>query len=206
MSRKSRRRKSRRNKNKLRLVAAVADRPAVTGSPVPDSPGTAVTPYEQLAASVRKALTDLRAMVPDAERGRGMSPQFVRAHVNVPTASLKTVYNVVAATPSLQAVGKYRLQTNRDTLQFLDAFQPVMDDVVANLKEMKRIVDSRKAALVVESLQIYAIAQGIIRDPLETVLALHVENMRRDLRRKGGRKKKKTAPGPPPAPALAAAA
>jgi hypothetical protein len=134
-----------------------------------------------------------------------MSPQFVRAHVNVPTDSLKTVYHVVTATPSLQAVGKYRLQTNRDTLQFLDAFQPVMNDVAGMFKEMKHIVDSRKAALVVESLQIYAIAQGIIRDPLETVLALHVENMRRDLRRKGGRKKK-TGAGPPPAPALAAAA
>jgi hypothetical protein len=166
------------------------------------SPGTVVTPYEQLAASVKKALLDIKATVPNLERGRRMAPGFVRTHVNFPVQSLKTVFSAVEATAALQAIGKYNLDANRDSLQFLDSFQSVIDSIGGVYKDMKRVFDTRKAALVFDSLQIYAIAQGVIRDPDEILLATHVENMKRDLRRKGGRKKKQTNPGP----VLAAAA
>jgi hypothetical protein len=71
----------------------------------------------------------------------------------------------------------------RDTLQFLSAFRVVVDRINEVGKALKFTMDSRKALLTADTLQIYAIAKGLARDPGSADVAAQLQNMRRDLGR-----------------------
>jgi hypothetical protein len=97
-------------------------------------------------------------------------------------------------------VKKLDVAAARDTLQFIDAFRPVLDKVLAFAKNLQYTLNSRKATLAVDSLQIYDIAKGLARDRRSATVEALVANMKRDLGKRGPVKRgpalKKVVPTP----------
>jgi hypothetical protein len=164
--------------------AAQADKtPGGTLSEVP--PGPTVTFYQQVADQFMKDLDATMAAIPALEISHVTKVKFVNGHLNVPEPFLATVTAAVEQTPALQAVKKLDVISGRDRLQYIAAFRPVRDKVAAFLDMIDFTIASKQASLASESLQVYYIAKGLARDEGGADIALHVENMKRDLGRRG---------------------
>ncbi|PYQ25510.1 MAG: hypothetical protein DMF56_27240 [Acidobacteria bacterium] len=155
-------------------------------TPVPHQPPTlTVTQYQQLAAKFMAALDEAAQIIPNMETAHTSTADFVRAYQNVPVKFLATTTSGVEQSAELQGVKKFDVAAARDTLQFLDAFGPGLDKASALKKKLQFTLNSRKASLGFDSLQIYDIAKGLARDPDSADLEALLENMRRDLGRSG---------------------
>lgn len=160
-----------------------------------------VTHYQQLASEFMAALDDIANIIPKLEAAHVSTANFVRSHLNVPMEFLATATASVEQTAELQAVKKLDVTSARDTLQFIDAFRPVLDKVIVFAKNLQFTLNSRKASLSSEALQIYVIAKGLARDPKSASVASLVANMKRDLGRRGPKtsvaalRKATTSPG-----------
>jgi hypothetical protein len=92
----------------------------------------------------------------------------------------------VEQTPALEGGEQARRpRAGRDTLQFIEAFRPVLDKVSAFTNALKFTIASRKASLAADSVQIYDIAKGLARDPGSAAIDSVVPNMKRDLGKRG---------------------
>lgn len=185
---------------------------ATAAAPPPDGttpdPATGPTPtvthYQQIADDFSKALDQIVQMIPNLEITHPATANFVRSHLNVPTEFLATAIAAVEQTPQLQHTGKLDTASARDTLQFIEAFRPIQDKVTALANSLKFTMASRKATLAADSLQVYNIAKGIARDPGAAAVASLVQNLKRDLGRRGRAKGSVAAakqPAPPFTPA-----
>lgn len=144
-----------------------------------------ITFYKQLADEFMKELDEIAPIIPQLEAAHISTVNFVRSHLNVPIEFLATAIAAVEQTPALQAVNKLDVLAGRDTLQFIEAFRPVLDKVSAFTNALKFTIASRKASLAADSLQIYDIAKGLARDPGSAAIASVVANMKRDLGKRG---------------------
>ena len=153
------------------------------GTPPIASP--TVTHYQQLAENFMQALDQIASIIPKLEAAHITTASFVKTHQNVPNQFLATAIAAVEQTEELQAVKKLDVLAARDTLQFIEAFRPVVDKVTAFGKNLQFTLRSRKATLVLDSLQIYVIAKGIARDANSAAVASLVDNLQRDLGRRG---------------------
>jgi hypothetical protein len=181
-------------------VNAAATPPDGTTTPPDGTPTPTITHYQQVAAEFMAALDEIAKIIPKLEAVHVATANLVRSRLNVPNEFLATVTAAVEQTEELQAVKKLDVNEARDTLQFLEAFRPVRDKVDAFAKNLKHTMDSRKATLATQSLQVYDIAKGVARDPNSATVAALVANMKRDLGRCGRPKTplalKKVAPAP----------
>ncbi|MDQ3283585.1 MAG: hypothetical protein M3Q69_19455 [Acidobacteriota bacterium] len=163
---------------------ASADAPADGTTPeVPVTP--TITHYQQLADAFMKDLDEIATTIPKLEASHASTASFVRSHLNVSNDFLATAIAAVEQTPALQGVDKLDVLAARDTLQFIEAFRPVLDKVSAFASHLKFTIASRKASLAADALQIYDIAKGVSRDPGSAAVASLVANMKRDLGRRG---------------------
>jgi len=182
---------------RIRTAAAAT---STDGTADPANPPTpTVTYYQQLADTFLKSLDEIAATIPKLEATHAATAPFVRSHVNVRTEFLATAIAAVEQVPELQGVNKLDVTAARDTLQFIEAFRPVLDKVTAFTSSLKFTLASRKANLVADALQIYSIAKGVARDPGSADAASHVANLKRDLGRRG-RAKGSTVTPPPASP------
>jgi len=166
---------------------ASADAPPDGTTPeVPLTP--TITHYQQLADAFMKDLDEIASIIPKLEASHISTATFVRTHLNIPTEFLATAIAAVEQTPALQGVDKLDVAAARDTLQFIEAFRPVLDKVSAFASSLRFTMNSRKASLALDALQIYDIAKGVARDPGSAAVASLVANMKRDLGRAGRRK------------------
>jgi hypothetical protein len=138
-----------------------------------------------MADQFMKELDTIAATIPNLEARHVTTANFVRSHVNISIAFLTTAIAAVEQTDVLQAVEKLDPLAAHDTLQFIDAFRPVVDKLFALASALKFTLASRKASLAANALQIYAIAKGVSRDPRSAAVASLVANMKRDLGRRG---------------------
>jgi hypothetical protein len=163
--------------------------PSTTTAAAAETEGTApsptVTHYQQLAEQFMGALDEIASLIPKLEAAHITTAGFVKTHQNIPNQFLATVISAVEQTPELQSVRKLDVLAARDTLQVIEAFRPVLDKVVAFGKNLQFTLKSRKATLVLDSLQIYDIAKGVARDANSATVASLVDNMQRDLGRRG---------------------
>ena len=175
----------------------------VTAGDAAAEPGTTptLTRYQQLAAEFCKQLDEIAATIPKLELTHASTAKFVRSHLNVSTEFLATAIAVVEQVPELLNADRLDIPAARDTLQFIEAFRPVVDKVVSFAKSLSDTMNSRKATLAADALQIYAIAKGLARDPNSAHIAALVANLKRDLGRRG-RQKGSTNPAkvPPTGP------
>jgi hypothetical protein len=172
-----------------KTTAAAATEPTPsdgTISPIEPVPTPTVTYYQQLAGEFLTELDEIAAIVPKlVEAQQASTANFVRTHLNVSTEFIATVIAAVEQTPELQGVGRLDVTAARDTLQLIEAFRTVLDKVTAFTSSLQYTMNSRKASLVVDSLQMYDIAKALARDPNNAAIRSHVANMKRDLGRRG---------------------
>jgi hypothetical protein len=157
--------------------AAAAAEPPAAGEP-PISP--TVTHYQQLAAEAMASLDRLATIIPQLEAAHISTAEFVRTHQSAPIKFLATATVSVEQNAELQSVNKFDVVKARDTLQYLDAFTPVVDKVSAFQKKLRFTLKARKAELTTEALQIYEVGKGLARDLKSNALASAVANMKRD--------------------------
>jgi hypothetical protein len=167
--------------------------PAAVAAAVDDTPTPTPTHYQQMANDFLKGLEELGISIPNLEVGHQDIRRFVRTHSGYPLAFLRTTVSAVEQSQDLQVVKRLDPVKGRDDLQFIDAFIPVLDAVSKLYKALRFTIDSRKANLAADCLQIMAIAGGLGRDPNSAVVAEHHATMRRDL---GRRRRKKNVAEP----------
>lgn len=167
-------------------ATAAAEPPDGTATPPAVEPPTpTITHYQQVAAEFMSALDEISQIIPKLEAIHVSTANLVRSRLNVPNEFLATVTAAVEQVSELQAINKLDVNAARDTLQFLEAFRPVRDKVDAFAKNLKYTMDSRKAKLATDSLLTYDVAKGLARDPNSATIASLVQNMKRDLGRRG---------------------
>lgn len=181
-----------------RRTPSATEPPPDGSTPTPGTP--TITAYQQLADAFMADLDQIAAIIPKLEVSHISTANFVRGHINVPIPFLATAISGVEQNAELQAVKKLDVVKGRDTLQFIEAFRPVLDKVVGFVADLQYTLNSRKASLTADALQIYDIAKGLARDPGSAALESFLNNLQRDLGHRG-KPKRKAAPARKPAPA-----
>src|SRR6185436_2003023 len=182
-------------------ITVAAEEPPEGASPPAAPVSPTITHYQQLAAQVMAALDEIAAVIPNPEVEHTSTANFVRTHQSIPIEFLATATAAVEQTVELQGVKKLDVPAAHDTLQFIAAFRPVFDKLIAFAKKLQFTMNSRHATLSVEALRIYDIAKGIARDPRSAGIVSLVANMKRDLGPRGRPKTtslalRKAAPAP----------
>ena len=185
--------------------------PAETAPPPPppidpNNPNLTVTKYQELADEISAAFDGFVAKLPQFEERHPATQRFVTGHLTISDQFVASAVAAVDATDELQGVKKLDVNQAREVTQFVNAFQAIADKAVAFGRGLQFTIDSQKASLAADALQIYAISKGLVRDPGSAALVAHVATMKRHLNRPGRKKKPATppapqAPGSTPAPA-----
>jgi hypothetical protein len=168
-------------------IASGVSEPVPGNAPVTPT----VTHYEEVAKQLSAALNAAMGQIPAFEPKHDATAKFVQSHSGFPNDFIATVLAAVEADPQLQNVNKFDVTEARDTLQYLEAFRPVIDQLDALRANLKFTCNARKARVVADGLQIYEIAKGLGRDPGSASVASHAKNMKRDLKRPGPPRKAK---------------
>ena len=174
--------------------------PAVEQSPPPanDTATPTITHYQEVAAQLSKALQDAQRLIPTFAPAHSTTTQFVRKYQSFPDSLLLSAIAAVETSAELQQTGKFDVADARDTLQFVEAFRPCVDQLAVLCRHLKITIAARRATSQASALQIYDIAKGIGRDASSADVAAHVLNMKRDVRR--GRRRHRSKPQPEPQP------
>ncbi|HXH90337.1 MAG TPA: hypothetical protein VNN25_02065 [Thermoanaerobaculia bacterium] len=169
-----------------------------SGVPAPgDEPVTPTTThYQEVAKQFLDAFIAAIAQIPMLEEKHASTAQFVQTHSRFSNEFVSTVLTSVVADPQLQNINKFDVVEARDTLQYLDAFRSVIDQVQLFLTNLKFSCATRKARAVFQGLQVYAVAKGLGRDATSASVASLAKIMKRDLNRPGRPLKKKEVPPP----------
>lgn len=168
-----------------------------TSTPVADPSGTTptITFYQQIAAKIAAAVNETVVQIPGytddlsevARKARRVAtPQFI-----------ELTLSAIESNEELGAAKPLDIVAARDAAQFDQAFQPLNDQllgVVRRLELMMRVGDAKAGR---GALQAYGIAQRLALNPNNTHLAVHVENLKAELKRP--RKVKPSSKTPPPA-------
>jgi hypothetical protein len=168
--------------------------------PDPATPQTpTVTHYQEVAANLNKAIDDMLALMPAFVEAHPATKRVVRAQRSVSNDFIVSAIAAVEQNPEIDGLHDFNVAEARDTLQFSEAFRPMKDKLYAAATNVEFSIDRRRANVVEPGLQVYALTKGLARNPARTSAAAHAANLKRDLGRKGGRKKK---PAPAPVPTL----
>lgn len=173
-------------------------------------PATIQTPttthYQQLVTELTATLASIEARIPAFEAFHPMTAAFIAQNRAFPLEFISTTLAAVEANPDLQKVQKFDVTEVRDSLQFLEAFKPLAIQVDKLARDLRFTMDALKAKATADSLQMYAIAKGIVRDPSSAGITAHLEQMKIDLGRTRPKRRDKTTPEPVPDPTGAVAA
>lgn len=163
--------------------------PAAADQPTDGTQGNTTlvttTRYQEIAAQFMSGLDALTAILPKLEAAHGTTIKAVQGHQNVPNAFLASSIAAVEQAPDVQAFQDFDVAAGHDVLQFIEAFRPVTNKVIALGRSLEFTMSSRKSALVVEAFRLYDLAKSVARNPRNAALGAHVQTMKRDLKRSG---------------------
>jgi len=148
---------------------------------IPEAP--TVTEMDRIAEGVRAAVNAIAELIPQLERPHPSTSNRIRAHRTVPREFIISMIAAVEQVEELQTVRKFDVDDARETLQFIDAFRPIADQLAALTAALRFTIESRKARVVAAGLQTYDIARALARDEESSPLTAHVSILKRDLRR-----------------------
>jgi hypothetical protein len=171
----------------------ITERRGAVSEPVP-APAPVTTPYEKIAAQLITAINDAVAQIPGFQDDLSGIPKRLRRPVS--TEFLGLTVAALDASSELQGVDQLNMTDCRDTLQFSQAMQPLIDQLVGVARRLELIKRVREAKAGTGALGIYHIAQRVALNPNNTHVAVHVENLRAELQRSrfGGKRKAKVLP------------
>jgi len=176
--------------------------PVPSVPPVAPEPPRTPSPYDLTAAQFLAAFNSAIALIPAFVPKHPETAKFVRRYVSFSDDLITSTIAAVEANPELAVVKKFDVDKARANDQFMTAYRTVIDAVAELEANLKFTCQARKAETIADCLQMFAIAKGIGRDPSSASVAVHVENMKRDLKRprKKTAKAGKTPAGKTPAP------
>lgn len=148
---------------------------------------SAITEMDRVAEQVRSAVDAIADLIPRLERPHPSTRRMVRAHRTVPREFIVSMIAAVEEVEALQMVRKFDVADARETLQFIDAFRPIADQLAALTAALRFTIESRKGRIVAAGLQTYHIARALARDEQNSPLTAHLPALKRDLRRRRGR-------------------
>lgn len=147
-----------------------------------------ITDMDRAAEQVRAAVEAVSALIPRLQRPHPSLRGQVKAHRTVPREFVASMIAAVEQVEELRVVQKFDIDEARQTLQFIDAFRPVADQLATLTAALKFTLEWRKARVVDAALQTYHIARALARDEVASALTAHIDNLKRDLRRQQKRR------------------
>jgi hypothetical protein len=173
----------------------ITRRPKAASDPVP-APAPVITPYEKIATQLIAAITDAVNQLPGFHDDLSGIAKPVRRKVT--PQFLGMTIAAVEASSELQGVNQLDPVETRDSMQFSQAIQPLIDELFGVGRRLDLIKRFREAKAGTAALGTYDIAKRIVKNPNNTHLVVHVENMKAELlRTKLNRRKAKTGPVTP---------
>jgi hypothetical protein len=184
----------------------MADTP-IPGVPLPP-PGSdltdVATAYEDSAAKFLEALKAAAAIIPAFEPKHPDTVKFVKKYSAFGDNLITSTIAAVGDSPELAATNKFDLSRAIATVHFMTAYRSPIDKVFELANNLKFTFEAWRAVALADCLQTYAIAKGVGRDAGSANVAVHVTNMKRDLRRTTPKKRKKGGKKTPQVPATPA--
>lgn len=168
----------------------------LTGGIMAEKEPLTLTPAERRAALVRKVLKEAAKRIPGLKAPHKPTARRLSGHRTVPKKFIQGIILAVDAIDELRSLGKFDVEEARAALEFQAAFRPVADQLALMLSSLNYTIDSRIAPVAAKALQTYTVAKALDRDGGTRDLTSRLRTLKRDLGRKGPRKKKKaTTPG-----------
>jgi len=158
-------------------------------------PAPVITPYQKIAAQLGTAINDTVVQIPGYNDDLSNIAKHLRRRV--PADFVGMTMSAVDASQELQGVNQLDTTDCRDTLQFSQAFRPMVDQILGVARRMELLIRVREVKSGRSALTIYNIAKRVALNPNNTHLAVHVANLKAVLRRKHlGQQAKPPAPAP----------
>src|SRR6185436_11828615 len=102
---------------------------AEDANPVIDPATLTITKHQTLADALSAQLDEVVSKFPKPDPARQVTKDFVRSRLGASIEFLGTAIAAVEAMPELQGVRRLDVRVGRDTLQFIEAFRPLVDKV-----------------------------------------------------------------------------
>jgi hypothetical protein len=150
-----------------------------------------VTQAERDAATVKTILKEAAKSIPGLKERHAATARKLSGHRTVPKKFIRGMMAVVEAVDELRALGRFDVDKARAAFQFEAAFRPVADQLAFLLSSLTYTIDSGIASVAADALLAYTLAKGLARNERYRDLTTHLSSLKRDLGRKGPRKKKK---------------
>jgi hypothetical protein len=151
-----------------------------------------LTQSERRAALVRKVLKEAAKRIPGLKAPHKPTARGLTGHRTVPKKFIQGIIFAVDTNQQLRAITRFDVDGARAALEFQAAFRPVADQLALMLSSINYTIDSRMAPVAASALRAYTIAKGMARDGgKNSDLTQGLRALKRDLGRKGPRKKKK---------------
>jgi hypothetical protein len=153
---------------------------------------SAPTHADRRAALVRKVLKEAAKRIPGLKAPHKPTARKLTGHRTVPKKFIQGIIFAVDANHQLRAISRFDVDEARAALEFQAAFRPVADELALMLSSINYTIDSRMAPVAASALRTYTLAKGMARDGRKNSdLTQGLSALKRDLGRKGPRKKKK---------------
>lgn len=149
-----------------------------------------VTSAEQRAATVKRALDIAARRIPGLKAPHAETKRRISGRRTVTKTFIRSMMSAVDEWEALRKAGKFDSAEAKAALQFEAAFRSIRDQVARLLASLSYTMDLRVALVAEKALDSYAIAKGLARDGGDQKLVRLVARLKRDLGRKGPRKKK----------------
>src|SRR5689334_17467416 len=156
----------------------------VTIQPPVDPDVPTLTYYMQLASELMNVFDQLNTLIPKMDESESVDGKVFRSNLNVPDAFCVTTITAVEQLPELGAGTRFTTEKNRNRLQFVEAFRPVIQKGLATLKRVERAVRAAKSLVATDALVVYRVAKSYASDRKSPLVEAHVASMKRDLNRK----------------------
>jgi len=163
-----------------------------------------MTVHSEAAQALIVQVRALREKIPNLVNPASKDARVKLASAaSVPADFVERIAVAVENTPALVR-GATDPATSRDRMAYVEAWGPVADEVEALARVIRHTVALVRNQAGADALTTYALAQRLAQRPEHADLIPHVADMRRTLRKRGGRKAKAKAEQPTPAPATTA--
>jgi hypothetical protein len=107
-----------------------------------------ITEMDRIAEQVAAAVEAVSTLIPRLERPHPSTRGRIRAHRTVPREFVVSMIAAVEQLEELRVVRKFDVDDARETLQFIDAFRPIADQLAALTDALRFTLESRKARVV----------------------------------------------------------
>jgi hypothetical protein len=168
--------------------------------PVTTSPAvTAATTADVIAEQFRAVLVTLLPIVPDLQKFDSKKVKRIAASAKFGNDAIVPVINLVASVPRVRDLNLFDVDAGHFARQFQDQVVPLAKQLIEFANDVVFTGQNLLSASSVQGLQVYRLAQHVVKQPDGADLQPFVDTMSHIVKKTMNRRKK-PAPAPPPTP------